>query len=200
MKKKELRGWLAKPTPFKRASSDELPNPEGLRAHTSSFTINEMVNVVLGPNPPPYPEPSLLCGKTPRNSASLWFYIDDVFGASHSFHFLRVHFFPRMIWSRIKLMLSRLKLGLTNYLSWGKSPRWSRRTVDPTQVPRNLQIVSGESPSNEGPRPWGIQHTRRGGILSTYHQDGLRIPIGRLFFERQPCTRTLGGPSGTTSP
>ena len=107
--KKELRGWFAKPTPFKRASSDELPNPKGLRAHTSSFTINEMVNVVLGPNPSPYPEPSLICGKTPRNSASLGFYIDGVFGAFHSFHILRVHFFPRMIWLRIKLMLARFE-------------------------------------------------------------------------------------------
>ena len=36
--------------------------PQGAR--TSSFTFNELMNIVLGPIPAPHPEPSLLHGKS----------------------------------------------------------------------------------------------------------------------------------------
>ena len=39
------------------------------------------MNIVLGPIPTPQPEPSLLHGKTTKDSASFAFYMDDIFGA-----------------------------------------------------------------------------------------------------------------------
>ena len=79
--------------------------PQGAR--TSVFTFGELMNIVLGPIPSPKPEPSLLHAKTPKDSASLAFYIDDNFGAFKTYHeqyiFLRDHFLARMIWSKLKL-------------------------------------------------------------------------------------------------
>ena len=96
--------------------------PQGAR--TSSFTFNELMNIVLRLIPTPQPEPSLLHGRTTKESTSLAFYMDDIFGAfkthQEQYIFLRDHFFPRMVWSRLKLMLSKVKIGMTKIFALGE--------------------------------------------------------------------------------
>lgn len=53
--------------------------PQGTR--TSSFTFTELMNIALGPIPPPHVEPSLLHPKTKTGAPDMAFYMDDCFGA-----------------------------------------------------------------------------------------------------------------------
>ena len=50
--------------------------------------------------------------------------MDDIFGAFKTYGeqliFLHDHFFPHMVWSRLKLMLSKLKIGLTKIFALGE--------------------------------------------------------------------------------
>ena len=50
-------------------------------ARTSSFTFNELMNIVFRPILIPQPEPSLLHARTTKKFISLAFYIDGIFGA-----------------------------------------------------------------------------------------------------------------------
>ena len=50
-------------------------------ARTLSFTFNNLMNIVLRPIPTFQLEPSLLHGKTTKDSASFAFYMDDIFEA-----------------------------------------------------------------------------------------------------------------------
>ena len=50
-------------------------------SRTSSFTFNKLMIIVLGPIPTAQSESLLLYGKTTKDSASLAFYMDDIFGA-----------------------------------------------------------------------------------------------------------------------
>lgn len=104
------------------------------------------------------------------------------------------------------IMLSyyqRTKLAMTNCLRWGKSTRWSR-TVDSTQISRNLHIVQEKPPLDEGARPCGDQHTRRERniviVPPRWHKEfpsGDRllsvnralVPLG-LFWENKPLLLT----------
>ena len=96
--------------------------PQGAR--TSVFTFGELMNIVLRPIPSPKTELSLLHTKTPQDSALLAFYMDDTFGAFKTYQeqymFLRDHFFPRMVWSKLKLAFSKLKIGMTKIFALGE--------------------------------------------------------------------------------
>ena len=73
--------------------------PQGAR--TSVFTFGELMNIVLGLIPSLKPELSLLHAKTPKDSALLAFYMDDIFGGFKTYQeqyiFLHDHFFLRMV-------------------------------------------------------------------------------------------------------
>ena len=75
------------------------------------------MNIVLGPIPSPIPKLLLLYAKTPKNSALLAFYMDNIFGAFKTYQkqyiFLYDHFFLRMVWSKLKLVFPKLKIGMT---------------------------------------------------------------------------------------
>ena len=75
------------------------------------------MNIVLGPIPTPQPETSLLHGKTYKDFAPFAFYMNDIFAAfkthQEQYIFLHDHFYPRMVWSRLKLMLSKVKIEMT---------------------------------------------------------------------------------------
>ena len=96
--------------------------PQGTR--TSSFVFTELMNVALGAIPEPNGEPSLLTPDDEHGPTNLAFYIDDVFGAhttwEEQFTFLRDHFFPRMLWSRLKLSFEKLKIGMTRIKALGE--------------------------------------------------------------------------------
>ena len=49
------------------------------RAKTSCFIFSELINIVLGPIPSSKPKPSLLHGKTAKDSTSLAFYMNNIF-------------------------------------------------------------------------------------------------------------------------
>ena len=55
------------------------------RAKTSIFIFGEPMNIILGPILFPKPEPSLFHAKTPNDSASLAFYMDDIFEAFNTY-------------------------------------------------------------------------------------------------------------------
>ena len=86
-------------------------------ARTSVFTFGKLMNIVLGPIFSPKPEPSLLHAKTPKDSALLAVYMDDIFRAfkiyQEQYIFLHDHFFPHMVWSKLKLAFAKLKIGMT---------------------------------------------------------------------------------------
>ena len=88
--------------------------PQGARI--SSFSFNEFMNIVFGPIPVLQPEPSLLYRKTAKDTTLLAFYMDDIFGVFKTHEeqliFLRDHFFPCIVWSKLKLILSKLKIGM----------------------------------------------------------------------------------------
>ena len=100
------------------------PTRMSQRARTSSFTFNELMNIDLGPIPTPQLEPSLLHGKTTKDFAPFAFYMDDIFGAfkthQKQYIFLRDNFFLHMVWSRLKVMLSKVKIGMTKIFALGK--------------------------------------------------------------------------------
>ena len=82
------------------------------------------MNIILGLIPFSKPEPSLLHAKIPKNSALLSFHIDDIFRAFKTYQeqyiFLHDHFFPRMVWCKLKLAFSKLKTGMTKIFVLGE--------------------------------------------------------------------------------
>lgn len=96
--------------------------PQG--AKTLFLTFGELMNIVLGPIPSPQPEPSLLYGKTAKNTPSLAFYMHEIFGAFKTYQeqyiYLRDHFFPRMVWFKLRLAFSKLKIGMTKIFALGE--------------------------------------------------------------------------------
>ncbi len=72
------------------------------------------MNIVFGPILSLQPEPSLLHRRIVKDTSSLVFYMDDIFVTFRTYQeqyiFLRDHFFPRMVWFRLKLILSKLKI------------------------------------------------------------------------------------------
>lgn len=71
------------------------------RARISSFTFNELMNIVLGPILAAHLKLSLLHRKITHELVSLAFYMDNIFGAFKTYHekyiSLRDHFFPRTV-------------------------------------------------------------------------------------------------------
>ena len=99
--------------------------PQSIR--TSSFTFIELINIILRLISEPYPEPSLLHAIIHTTSSSIFFYIDDIFGDHKTFekqyHFLEYHFFPRLLWSLMKISLSKLKIEITELKTLGQIHR-----------------------------------------------------------------------------
>ena len=62
--------------------------------------------------------------KIAKNSASLVFYMDNIFGAFNTYQeqyiFLYDYFFPQMVWSKLKLLLIKLKVGITKIFALGE--------------------------------------------------------------------------------
>ena len=83
-------------------------------AHTSVFTITELVGIVLGAIPPLQPEPSLLYSKLQASVADIVYYIDDLFTAHKDFEtqffFLAHHLFPRIAWAKLHLVFDKMIL------------------------------------------------------------------------------------------
>ncbi len=52
---------------------------------TSSFTFSELINIIFGPILSPQPETSLLHGRTAKDTASLVFYMNNIFGAFETY-------------------------------------------------------------------------------------------------------------------
>ena len=71
------------------------------RAKTLCFIYGKLMNIILGPILFPQPEPLLLHSKTTKDSASLAFYMDDIYGAFKTYQkqyiFLHNHFFLHMV-------------------------------------------------------------------------------------------------------
>ena len=101
------------------------------RVKTSVFTFGELMNIVFGPILFPKPELSLLHAKTPKNSALLAFYIDNIFGAFKTYQkqyiFLHNHFFPHIVWSKLKLAFSKLKIDMTKIFALGEEHEIGRK-------------------------------------------------------------------------
>lgn len=90
------------------------------RAKTSIFIFNKLMNIVLGSIPALQLELLLFYGKNFLDSASLVFYRDDIFGGFETYYeyylFLRDHFFLYMVSYWLKLILSKVKIGMTKIL------------------------------------------------------------------------------------
>ena len=92
-------------------------------ARSSSFTMNELGVITFGAIPSPNSEPSLL-DTTPQRNQDMIFYINDLFSTHDSDEaevmFLEEHFFPRLLWSKLKLGFNKLELVVTEVLALGK--------------------------------------------------------------------------------
>ena len=81
---------------------------------SAGFTLAELMYRVFGFLPPPHNEPSLLHSPDPAESASLTFYMNDIFGGfgdfEKQFAFLKNQFFPRIEWARLRLTFKKLHL------------------------------------------------------------------------------------------
>lgn len=92
-------------------------------ARSSSFTMNELGAIAFGEIPAPDPEPSLL-HSTPEQMQDLVYYVDDIFGAHKTIedqlHFIEHHFFPRILWSRLKLSFKKLELLVQDIVALGE--------------------------------------------------------------------------------
>ena len=82
------------------------------------------MNIILRPIPSSKRKSSLLYAKILKDSASLVFYIDDIFEIFITYHkqyiFLRDYSFPCMVWSKLKFVLFKLKRGMTKIFALGK--------------------------------------------------------------------------------
>jgi hypothetical protein len=107
----EDRHYFAFTVPgFGQLQPTRMPQGSG----TASFTMTELMLIVLGAIPPPNPEPSLLTMKDPAPVVS---FVDDLYGGAESFEnmyqFLRGHFFPRIEWAGLRLSFKKLALFVT---------------------------------------------------------------------------------------
>lgn len=73
---------------------------------------------------PPQLELSLLYSEMAKDSALFAFYIDDIFGAfkfyQKQYIFLHNHFYLCLIWSQLKLVFPKLKIGMTKIFALRK--------------------------------------------------------------------------------
>ncbi len=86
-------------------------------AYTSSFSVTEIMNIVISPILLSLPESSLFYPRTPDKLAGLAFNIDNVFSFHISFKeqysFLKAQFWSRIFWSRLQLGFLEVQLFLT---------------------------------------------------------------------------------------
>ncbi len=105
--------------------------PQGAR--TSSFTFSELMNIIFRPIPSAQTELSLLHGRTANDTASLMFYMDNIFRVFRTYQeqyiFLRDPFFPRIVWFRLKLILSKLKIGMTKIFALEEENKIGGRVI-----------------------------------------------------------------------
>ena len=95
--------------------------PQG--SGTVGFTMTELMNVALGPIPPPRPELSLLHADSLSQTPDVCFFMDDIFSAHSDFNsqflFLRDHFLPRIKWARLRLSFKKLRLFMSSITALG---------------------------------------------------------------------------------
>lgn len=96
--------------------------PQGARS--SSFTMNELGNILFGDIPPPNASPSLLSTLDKNRLQDLGFYIDDTFMAHESWdkHWrcIRDHYLPRLEWGMVKLSFGKIKIGMAKIIALGE--------------------------------------------------------------------------------
>lgn len=94
-------------------------------ARTSSFTMNELGNLAFGAIPDPDSEPSFLHGNQPGELPQMTFYIDDMFPAhsswDHHWRFIKFHLLPRLLWAKLRLSFSKIKIGMDQIVALGET-------------------------------------------------------------------------------
>ena len=84
---------------------------------TFSFTFIELINIVLKFISKLYSKSLLLHAIMHTTSSNIFFYIDDIFDDHKIFekqyHFLKYHFFSRLLWSLMKISFFKLKIEIT---------------------------------------------------------------------------------------
>lgn len=141
-------------------------------ARSSSFTMNELGNLTLGPIPPPRPEPSFLHSAKPDELPQMTFYADDMLPA-HScwrdhWYFIKNHLLPRLLWARLRLSPSKVKLGMDKILALGEmhmagglvapKPERVRKILD-WPVPQTATEVREFTGTVLSARPWMKNYT-----------------------------------------
>ncbi|OQO11727.1 hypothetical protein B0A48_03454 [Cryoendolithus antarcticus] len=139
-------------------------------ARSSSFTFNELGNIAFGALPG---EPSFLHDERGREHPQhMTFYIDDIFPAHTTWkdhwHFIRQHLLPRLLWARLRLSFSKVKIGLGEVVALGElhmaggrvapKPERVRVLLDwpECQNPSDIRSFLGTSVST---RPWIKNYT-----------------------------------------
>lgn len=112
-------------------------------AKTSFFTFDELMNIILGLILLSQPEFLLFYRKTAKNNTSVVFYIDNSFGAfkiyQEQYIFLRDHFFPYIVWSKLKLVFFKFKIRMTKIFILGEEYKISKKVqLKPDKIEKIL--------------------------------------------------------------
>ena len=96
--------------------------PQG--SQSASFSMDQYMNVALGPIPSPSPEPSLLSPTVEGDLAPCKKYVDDIFmgGATFEYHqwpFFKNHLLPRLLFARARVTFGKVALGMDEVLALG---------------------------------------------------------------------------------
>ena len=142
---KDYRHYYAFTVPgFGQLQPTRMPQGSG----TSSFTMNELMNIAFGPIPAPQPEPSLFNLTDPP---PLKFYLDDIFGGFASpeaaVEYLEQHLLPRLDWARVKISFKKLRLLQTEIIALGVEHLTQGRLR--IRSARIDKILSWPKPSNQ---------------------------------------------------
>lgn len=101
------------------------------KVKTSCFIFSEFINIVLGYILSLKLELLLFYGKSTKDSALLIFYIDNIIRAfkiyQEQYILLHNHFFLRIVWSELKLILSKLKIRMTKIFALKKEHKIGRK-------------------------------------------------------------------------
>ena len=151
------------------------------RARTSCFIFSKLINIVLGPILSPQLELSLFHSKTAKEFASLAFYMNYIFGAfkiyQEQYIILYDHFFPCMIWSRLKFMLSKLKIGMTKIFALGDEYEIGRKIrLKPDKIEKILAwpvlqdqtAIRAFFSTIQSTRHWVLDFTELTGLLTRF--------------------------------
>lgn len=95
------------------------------------FISHKLINIGLGPIPLPQSESWLLHERTIKKSATLTFYINNIFGAfkmhQEQFIFLYDLFFLCKVWAWLKFKLSKLTIEMTKIFALGKEDKIDKK-------------------------------------------------------------------------